>query len=126
MATTDVSFLNDGGVYVPSVGSVPVVRGETVSFKTSDGGPALLYFSPDAAAVLSPKPTSPFAIHAAQSAVFTFTSSAPGAYSAYVCTESNAAPAVFPTESAAELFLMVDPLLIQPGFGITDNMTPGH
>jgi len=59
MANTNVTLVHTDGTYVPSVASVPVVSGDTISFLTDDGSAALAYFSPAALAALSPKPANP-------------------------------------------------------------------
>jgi hypothetical protein len=122
MANTSVTLINDGGTYVPSAPDVPVVAGDTVSFATSDGSAALLYFSPDAASVLSPKPVNPFQLAAAGKAAFAFTSSAPGAYSVFF----GAAPQSYPGHASRVLVLEVGGTAKPPSFGGPHDTTgPG-
>jgi plastocyanin len=126
MANTDVTLNNDGGTYVPSTDSVAVVSGDTVSFSTTDGKPGFAFFSPDAIAVLSPKPTNPFPIAAGKKAAFTFSSSKPGAYSAYFAHDAGSAPARFPTGTSQTLRLEVASAN-PPGFpGPADTVGTGH
>jgi plastocyanin len=96
MANTSVTLVDKGGVYVPSVSSVPVVKGDTVTFSTSDGTHVVLFFSPDAASILSPDPGRSFSLAAGKTATFTFTNSQPGAHSAFFGSHPGAAPASFP------------------------------
>ena len=104
MANTSVTLINNGGVYVPSVPSVAVNKGDTVSFATNDGSVAQLFFSPGAAAVLSPAPGGAFAIPASGSASFTFTSSDSGAYSAFVGASGDTTADELPQPGVAEPF----------------------
>lgn len=122
MANTNITLINDKGAYVPSVPSVPVVAGDTVSFATSDGSAAQLFFSPAAASVLSPAPASPFQLAAKGNAAFKFTSSAPGAYSVF----TNSAPGRFPGNVSKVLNLEVGPVAAPPKFGGPhDTINPG-
>jgi plastocyanin len=97
MANTSVTLVDKGGVYVPSVSSLPVVKGDTVTFSTSDGTHVVLFFSPDAASILSPDPGKAFSLAAGKTAAFTFIDSQPGAHSAFFGSHHGAAPAEFPT-----------------------------
>jgi hypothetical protein len=126
MAHTDITLINSGGILVSSVGSVPVVSGDTVSFSTLDGGPAFAFFSPDAVSALSPRPASPFPIAAGQKADFTFSSSAPGAYSAYFGVTEGSAPGQFPSGRSQALQFEVDMSIAPPFPGPGDGMGTGH
>ena len=126
MAHTDITLINSGGILVPSAGSVPVVSGDTVSFSTSDASPAFVFFSPDAVSALSPRPASPFAIAAGQRADFTFSSSAPGAYSAYFGVAADSAPGNFPAGQSQALQLEVDMSIAPPFPGPGDGPVTGH
>ena len=97
MANTSITLVDHGGVYVPSVPSVPVVKGDTVTFSTSDGTRVVLFFSPDAASILSPDPGKAFSLAAGKTATFTFTDSQPGAHSAFFGSHPSAAPVGFPS-----------------------------
>lgn len=107
MANSNVILVNNNGVYVPNLPSVAAVAGDTISFATSDGSAVLLFFSSDAASVLSPAPGSAFQLAAGATASFTFTSSAPGAYSVYFGATADSAPASFPTQVSANLLLEI-------------------
>ena len=124
MANTDITLINDGGVYVPSAFSIPVVRGNTVSFATSDGTPVVLCFSPDAASVLSPT-NNPYSIGAAGTAVFTFSSSNPGAYSVFFVASPSSAPKSYPTQTSQVLVLEVVSSDAPPFTGPTNTVKPG-
>jgi hypothetical protein len=125
MANTSVTLINNGGVYVPSVPSVAVNKGDTVSFATSDGSVAQLFFSPGAAAVLSPAPGSAFAVPAGGSVSFTFTTSDPGSYSAYVGANGTAAPTNFPSQISQSLSLLINDSSAAPSFGTHIVTNPG-
>ncbi len=125
MANTDIMLISDSGEYVPSTASLPVVSGDTFSFTTSDGGTAYLFFSPAAAAVVSPKPVNPVKVSSGQKAVLTFMSSTADAYSIFIGTDPTTPPANFPAEVTGHLLLKVFGAHV-PIFGIHDNMTTGH
>jgi plastocyanin len=97
MANTAITLVDKGGVYVPSVSSVPIVKGDTVTFSTSDGTHVVLFFSPDASSIMSPAPGKAFSLAAGQKATFTFTASEPGAHSAFFGPHAGAAPSSFPS-----------------------------
>lgn len=103
MANTEVTLIHTGDAYVPSVASVPVVSGETVSFATSDGSSALAFFSPDALAVLSPKPVNPLIIGPGSKAPLSFSSSNSGAYSVFFTAAGGSGPAHFPSGNSQTL-----------------------
>jgi hypothetical protein len=107
MANTEIKLVNEGGIHVPSASSVAVVEGDTISFSTSDGSHVLLFFSPDATALLSPAPGKEFVLAAGETVTFEFTSSKPGAYSASFGTSSHHAPASFSSEIATILALEI-------------------
>ncbi len=123
MANTDVTLVHEDGTYVPSVASVAVVNGDTVSFSTDDGTQALAYFSPDALTLLSPTPANPATIGPSGAAAFSFTSSGPGAYSVFFAPDASAAPTRYPTGSSQNL---------QLEFAVSDTpdfdnvLNPGH
>ena len=125
MANTVVTLTPEEGMLVPSQPAVPFVSGDSVSFSTSDGSPAFLFFSPAAAAALVPTPTQPFALDGSKSE-FTFNSSESGQYSVYFETSASATPPPFPMGSSADLLLEIDSSGIGfggPGFGGPDNNT---
>jgi hypothetical protein len=107
MAHTDVTLTNDSGVLGPSLPSVPVTSGDSIAFSTSNGA-AFLYFSPDAAAVLSPAPTGPVEVTSSKPASFTFTSSELGAYSVFFEASAASSPSSFPVRQSNTLLLEID------------------
>ncbi len=127
MAKTEVTLVNNGGVYVPSTDSVPVVAGDAVSFATSDGSTAYAFFSPDAISVLSPRPAVPAPIASGQKAEFSFSSSKPGAYWACFGSDPKAEPGTFPSHATSVLRLEIGlPPEPPPFSGGSDQMTRGH
>jgi hypothetical protein len=108
MAHTDIILTEEHGVFKPSQAQVPVVKGDSVSFSTSDGAPVALFFSSGAAAVLSPAPSLPTLLGSGEKAEFTFISSDAGAYSVYF--ERNAAepPPYYPVKPSSVLLLEID------------------
>jgi hypothetical protein len=127
MASTEITLINKGGTFSPSTASVAVVKGDTVTFSTSDGSAAFLFFSPAAAAVLSPAPGKSFSLAAGKKAAFTFTSSSPGAYSAAFGANANSAPGSFSGGNSSVLVLEGGALRVgaaaPPVFG--NPMKPG-
>lgn len=124
MANTDVTLINNDGAYIPSVASVPIIAGDTVSFSTDDGSSALAYFSPAAISILSPKPVNPVTIATAGKAVFSFSSASPGAYSVFFAADASGAPGSFPDQSSQVLLLEFAAPVQPPPF---DNpLTSGH
>jgi len=107
MANTAITLTPEEGILVPSQASVPFVSGSSVSFATSDGSPAFLFFSPAASAALIPTPTQPYATDGS-AAEFTFNSSEPGQYSVYFETTASATPPPFPFGSSTNLLLEID------------------
>lgn len=122
MANTDVTVASKDGVLVPSQFSVPVSENDTIGFSTSEPNGVYLFFSPDAAAVLSPTPSSPVSVSAGTTASFTFKSSQPGAYSVYFGADASSAPACFPAASSNLLLLEV--ALDQIGFSVIGGSGP--
>jgi hypothetical protein len=126
MANTDIKLTHDGGIFIPSTSSVLVASGDTVSFATSDGSPVVLFFSPAAASILSPTPSSAFPIAAHGKAVFTFSSSNPGAYSVFFGVNPNSPPSGFPQRISQALLLEISGGSTPPGFGgPADTTAPG-
>lgn len=127
MANTDITVFSQDGIFIPSVPSVPVVSGDTVSFTTSDGVPVVLFFSPEAASILSPAPSAAHTIPAGGKAVFTFSSSNAGAYSVYFGTDPGSGPAEFPTAALKVLLLELEAMgaPAPPFTGPHDTTTSG-
>jgi hypothetical protein len=124
MAHTDITLIHNGGNFVPSAARVQIVSGDTVSFETSDGTPVVLFFSPDAAAILTPAPAQPFPIAPKGKAVFAFSASSPGAHSVAFRRNTHSAPSSFPSETSLELILEAGVMLAMAA--AQDNvMRPG-
>jgi len=123
MANTDVKLVHTDGSYVPSVASVPVVNGDTVSFSTDDGSSALAYFSPDALSVLSPRPANPISVGTVARTDFSFSSSSPGAYSVFFAADADSAPSSYPAGASQTLLLEVA-VSDEPPFN--NPMNTGH
>lgn len=126
MANTEVTLVHTDGTYVPSVASVPVVSGDTVSFTTDDGSAALAYFSPAALAALSPKPSNPATVGAAGRSVFSFATSNPDAYAVVFAAQGSPAPANYPAGARGDLVLEFEASDAPPFTGPNDSPTTGH
>ena len=105
MANTDIVLKEEDGIFVPSQSQVPVVKGDTVAFSTSDGKQVALFFSPGAVPVLSPSPQVPMVLTAGKKVEFTFASSEAGAYSVYFEKDAATPPAHFPVRPSNVLLL---------------------
>lgn len=105
MANHIVTLTSSQGVLLSDTDFVPVVHGDTLTIGTQDGSPFSLYFSPEATAVLTPKPESPFVVPHGTKANFTFESSQDGAYTVYYGALDATAPSMFPTEVSNRLYL---------------------
>ena len=108
MAHTDITLQDAGGVFTPSQAQVSVVKGDTLTFSTSDGSPVALFFSSGAASVLSPTPAIPTLLDSGKKAEFTFTSSDAGAYSVFFEPNASKAPTHFPVNKSNHLLLEID------------------
>jgi hypothetical protein len=124
MANAEIILTSDDGVLVPSLPSVPVISGNTITISTSDGSEAAIFFSPDAAAVLSPTPTFPYVLDAGAKFSANFLSSEPGAYSVFFETSASATPPPFPISKSALLLLEIDSNGLN--FGGPVDKTKGH
>jgi hypothetical protein len=122
MANTAITLVLEEGILVPSQPFVPFISGNSVSFSVSDGSPGFLFFSPAAAAALSPTPTCPYALDGSK-AEFTFLTSNPGQYSVFFETSASTTPPPFPPGSSSSLLLEVDDS--GTGFGGPDHGTKG-
>ncbi len=126
MANTAVLLIDEDGVFVPSVGSIPVVSGDTISIATSNGVAAFAWFSPAATVILSPQPANPFPIPAGEKAAFTFTSAQAGAYSVYFGHDKDDAPASFPAGTSGLLLFEVNTSDAPSFGGPSDTVGTGH
>ena len=113
MANTDITLINEGGAFVPSAASVPVVGGDTVSFSTGDGSPVFLFFSPAAVSIFSPEPANPFSAPTGKT-VFSFSSSEPGAYSVSFGANADSGPESFPHQVSRTLHLEIGSVNVPP------------
>jgi plastocyanin len=108
MAHTEIVLKEADGIFVPSQSEVPVVKGDTIAFSTSDGKQVALFFSPGAVPALSPSPQVPMALAAGKKLEFTFTSSEAGAYSVYFEKDASTPPAHFPVRPSNVLLLQTE------------------
>jgi hypothetical protein len=121
MAHTDIVLKEVDGIFVPSQSEIPVVKGDTIAFSTSDGKQVALFFSPGAVEILSPSPQVPVAMAAGKKVEFTFTSSEAGAYSVYFEKDASTPPAHFPVRPSKVLLLKTE----TPGFSGPNTGTRG-
>ena len=124
MANTDVTLEPTEGTFVPSVDTVAVAAGDTVTLHNNGGGPVYLFLSPDALKLLSLTPGSVPSIPGSGKATFTFSSASPGAYSIYFAADQAMAPPGFPAEVRPTLWLLPE-TWVQPTFE-ANPMSSGH
>ena len=108
MAHTDIILTEEQGVFNPSQSSVPAIKGDSISFSTSDGLPVALFFSPGAVSLLSPSPSVPTIVGPGEKAGFSFTSSEAGAYSVFFERTASEPPPHYPVRPSTSLSLEVD------------------
>ncbi len=121
--TTSIVFTHDGGTPVPSVSSVPVVQGDSFELSVADGGKAVIYFSPELAAIVSPAPGTSLTLGQGSKAQFTFLSSERGAYSLVAVREGDAAPTRFRTEPSSHVAIETTFHTLDFGFPISGGGT---
>jgi plastocyanin len=121
MAHTDIVLKETDGIFVPSQSEIPVVKGDTIAFSTTDGKQVALFFSPGVVPVLSPSPQGPVPLAAGKKVEFTFTSSEAGAYSVYFEKDASTPPAHFPVRPSNVLLLKTE----TPGFSGPNTGTRG-
>lgn len=125
MAHTEVFLSNDSGTVIPSLPSVAVISGDTIAFSVTGGEPVYAFFSPAATSAVSPKPPSPLPLSSKSPTVFTFTTSAAGAYSAFFENGPSASVLDFPGGESNLLLLEID--IGDPGFaGPIDSTKKGQ
>ena len=121
MAHTEVFLSNDAGTLVPSLPSVAVSKGDTVAFSVTGADTAFAFFSPGAAAVLSPAPAAAVKLSSHSPTVFTFTSSDAGSYSVFFEDSASAPVPDFPGGKSNILHMEID----SDGFGVNVDHTRG-
>ncbi len=114
MANIDVVIRDEMGLRVPSDPELAVVPGDTVTFTVEDGANSALYFSPETASILSPKPGVRVDLDFGQKLIYTFEVAGPGVYG--VITQA-------PEASTPESFDFGPPsdppiLVVRPGQGV--------
>ncbi len=117
MSTTAITLTSEQGAVSPSLTSVPVNSGDTVTFATGDGSTVFLFFSPGAASILSPSPGGPVAVSSTPVS-FSFTASSPGVYGVYLETSADVSTPEFPATPSDTLAILTD--LSNVTFGVVD------
>lgn len=78
MPQHEVVLRNEMGMRLPSVPRIPVTAGGQIRFTAAPEADSALYFSPKAAANLSPAPKGPVTLRDGESVTFTFLEQAAG------------------------------------------------
>jgi hypothetical protein len=118
MSTTAITLTSEQGAVSPSLTSVLVNNGDTVTFATGDGSTAFLFFSPAAAGILSPTPASPVAVSSTPVS-FSFTASGAGVYGVYLETAADVSVPEFSGAPSNTLAILTD--LSNVTFGVLDT-----
>lgn len=102
------------GFRVPSVSNVNIVSSDTVTFTVEEGANSALYFSPDTASILSPKPDPRVDLEFGHKLTYTFATPGSIAYGVIV-----QAPEV-PDPETFDFGVPLDPpaLVVQVGMGV--------
>jgi len=113
MANTDVVIRDEMGLRIPSVSKVTVNSSDSVTFTVEDDANTSLYFSPETASILSPKPGARVELAFGQTLIYSFTTPGNGSYGVITQAPEDPVPESFDFGSAS-----VPPsLVIQPGQG---------
>jgi hypothetical protein len=116
MPNTTIVIRDQDGLRVPSIPSLTITAGSEFTFTAEKNADSALYFSPAAAAILSPSPAVRTELKAGHSVSFTFASTfPPGAYGVVV-----QAPTDHPPHSLSFGHPATPPVLViqSGGFGI--------
>ena len=95
MANTDVVLRDEMGLRVPGVPQVAVISANSVTFSVEEGANSALYFSPETASILSPKPKAQVGLACGQALNYSFTAPAHHAYGVIVQDPDATAPQKF-------------------------------
>jgi len=95
MANTDVVIRDEMGQRIPSRPKVTIVSGDTITFKAEEGADSTLYFPPETASILSPKPKAQVGLACGQALNYSFTAPAHHAYGVIVQDPDATAPQKF-------------------------------
>jgi hypothetical protein len=114
MANTDVVLRDEMGLRVPSVPKVAAIPADSVTFTVEEGANSALYFSPETASILSPKPGTKVSVAFGQTLTYTFAAPTPGAYGVITQAPGDRAPERFDFGKPSDPPVLV----IQPGQGV--------
>jgi hypothetical protein len=114
MANTDVVLRDELGLRVPSIPKVTIVASDTVTFTAEKGANSALYFAPETASILSPRPGNPVHLSLGHALTYTFEASTPGAFGVITQAPGDPAPEAFSFGEPASPPVLV----IQAGKGL--------
>jgi len=114
MANTDVVLRDEMGLRVPSIPKVAITLSDTLTFSVENGADSVLYFSPDTAPILSPRPDSRVSLASGKTLIYKFAAAAPGSYGVITQAPEDPAPKSY------DFGVATNPpvLAIQPGQGL--------
>jgi hypothetical protein len=114
MESTDVVLRDEMGLRVPSVPEVAVISANSVTFSVEEGANSALYFSPETASILSPKPGARVELAFDQKLVYTFGGAVHGTFGVITQAPGDPAPESFDFGKPSDPPILV----IQPGSGV--------
>jgi len=114
MANTEVVLRDEMGLRVPSNPKVVIADGDTITFTVEEGADSALYFSPETALLLSPKPGARVDLAFDHSLTYTFAAPGHEAYGVIAQAPEDPAPEGFNFGLAAT----PPALVVQSGQGV--------
>jgi hypothetical protein len=113
MPNTKVVIRDEMGLRVPSIPNVTIVASDTVTFTVDEGADTALYFSPETASILSPRPSPRVDLSFGQKLTYMFSSPGSSAYGVITQAPKDSAPNKYDFGKPAEPPVLV----LQPGQG---------
>ena len=113
MADTHVVIRDEMGLRVPSIPAVTIAASDSVTFTVDEGADSALYFSPETALLLSPKPGARVDLAFDHSLTYTFAAPGHGAYGVITQAPEDPSPESFDFGLASTPPVLV----VRPGQG---------
>ncbi|MFZ0591976.1 MAG: hypothetical protein WAM39_16040 [Bryobacteraceae bacterium] len=102
MSTKSISIVNSSGLRAATPDSIPLAKGDTLTFSTDTDAPTLLCFAPETVEILSPSPGGQVSIAAGASVSFTVGPVANATYCSAVAASDAAPPDSFDCKGMAQ------------------------
>ncbi len=114
MADKHVVLRDEMGLRVPNIPAVTITAGDSVTFAVDEGADSVLYFSPETALILSPRPKARVDLVFGQTITYTFAAPGHNAYGVIKQSPEDPAPEEFNFGQGS----IPPTLVVQPGEGI--------